>query len=180
MQFGVNGLKHAKPLQPCLQLVPHCRHVQWNDSTPAVFLTWCRSPGLSLHPSPLWTSLPSSSRWVGWRHRCSRKTPGKSGSKHFLQRHEMTCGHAYLSCWLVKGMRFMCTPQVNILPYHISAYKVSNINRNTCFVICASYTCISAHSCLHLYMHTHIHTQLFLHKIHVKSGCMRERVNWTL
>lgn len=66
-------------------------------------LTWFRFPGPSLRPGPQWTSLPSSSRWAGWRHRCSQKTPGKSGSKHFLQRQTGTRYQVWLSCLLVKG-----------------------------------------------------------------------------
>lgn len=95
MQFGVNGLNN--PLVSALTVFPLnfstyainsslLSHQIKGPKTPALFLTWCRSPELSLHPSPRWTSPPSSSRWAGWRRRCSRRTPGTSGSKHFLQR----------------------------------------------------------------------------------------------
>lgn len=88
-------------------------------STPVMFLTWCRSPGSSLRPSPLWTSLPSSSRWVGWRHRCSRKTPGKSGSTRFLQRQEATGRHARLSRRPGKDVTLMRTTHSTL--HHVSA-----------------------------------------------------------
>ncbi len=152
--------------------------------TPAVFLTWCRFPGLSPRPSPLWTSLPSSSRWEGWRRRCSRKTPGKSGSKHFLQRQEMTRCHAWLSCRLVKVMRFMCTAP-KIL-YHItSAPSKSATAAETLHVIllvtCAvttlwnlciihTHTLVHTLACAHIRTDTFSHTQFTL-KV-VAWGCM--------
>lgn len=49
-------------------------------------LTWFHSPGLAPHPGPRWTSPPSSSRWVDWLRRCSRRRLCTSGWGDFLSR----------------------------------------------------------------------------------------------
>ena len=148
-------------------------------STPAVFLTWCRSPGLSLHPGPLWTSLPSSSRWAGWRHRCSRRTPGKSGSKHFLQRQEMTCCHAWLSHWLVKGTPFMCTAP-KIL-HHIIALpsKPVTVAETLRVILSVTWAFKIFAQTFPQQIQTCTHAHILPLKVHVKRGCMSENVSRT-